>query len=119
MKEEERRALFWNACIPVRLIIFSVYILMGRLVPQWLPTMALCSGAVSLGFLCMTLLEITGFRRHGAFGGRMWWSQVRWIHIVLWAATALLSFHHVPHAGILLLCDTVIGATAGLLHYGA
>ena len=119
MKEEDRRALFWTVCIPVRFVISLVYILMGRLVPQWLPTMALCSGAVALGFLCMAFLEIAGLKGHGAFGGRMWWSQVRWIHIILWAATALCSSRHIPHAGILLLCDTLIGATAGLLHYGA
>lgn len=105
--------LFWTVCLPVRLTIAALVL---TLLPPTLVT--LYTGLTAAGFLYNALLTLAGRKTRGGLGGVVWWNEVRWVHIALWAATSVLSSQRVPWAGWLLVADVVVGAVARLVTAG-
>ncbi len=51
------------------------------------------------------------------FGGKIWWQNLRPIHMLLWGLFAYLAIHGNPKSWIVLLVDTLFGASAFLIKH--
>jgi hypothetical protein len=115
--DAQRRFLFWSVCIPVRVAIAVATLVVGYLVPRWLPLVAVYATATAHGFAYNAALTLAGRKTHGGLGGLVWWADVRWVHIATWSATAALAFARVPWAGGVLVADALVGVGAGAWHF--
>lgn len=70
--------------------------------------------SISLGFLYQ---HIKGDRKKGAFGQIVWWSNLRIVHSVLYAISAILFFVKNKHAYVPLLLDVIIGILSFINHH--
>jgi hypothetical protein len=50
-------------------------------------------------------------------GDKIWWNNLRPIHLLLWFYFAWLALHQQPYAWIVLLVDTLFGLTAFLIYH--
>ena len=51
------------------------------------------------------------------FGGKIWWKNLRPVHLILWAFFAYLAITGNRKAWIVLLVDTLFGLSAFLIHH--
>lgn len=117
--ETTRHALFWDVCIPVRLGVAAVALVIGYLVPRWLSFVAIYATITALGFAYNAALTLAGRKRYGGLGGLVWWSEVRWLHLILWSTTAVFASYRVSWAGGVLVADAFVGVLAGVIHFCA
>jgi hypothetical protein len=96
LTQQQRTALFWGVCIPVRVSLVKL-----ARTPQ--PLLQLLAAAASVRWLSGTQTNTTG-----AFGGPVWWADGRKVHGLLWASYAATG-----QWGFLAL-DTVLGCLAWL-----
>ena len=118
LSPKHRRLLFWTVCIPIRLGLAVIAILIGVYAPRLLPLVAVYATITAAGFLWNALLTLAGRKRFGGFGGRVWWSRSRWVHIVLWASAAVAAAFRAPWAGAFLAADALVGILTRLAHFG-
>lgn len=118
LSDEQRRRLFWSACIPLRLIL-GVLALFATL-PASRRAASLVVGTASLVGAAGFLIFATALRHRerGVLGGPVWWTRSRLVHLVLWLACGALCVADVRGAGLLLVVDALVGAVAGLWHFG-
>ena len=107
-----RKLLFWSCCVPVRCAVAAAALVVGYLFPEWLRLLSIYTAATALGFLYNAFLTLAGAKRFGGFGGRVWWAEMRWLHVALWTGTSALALAGVRWAGALLCADVVAGAMA-------
>ena len=139
--DAKRRALFWNTCIPVRLIFASVAVIADAYDVRVLEyIMAAYLGGWALGMLRLYVVTLRsdkyrdrlstarGAERtalksrlyeidHGNFGGRVWWQPHRLVHGSLLMCYAILTFASVPYASTLAVADVAYAVLAGIVHY--
>ena len=100
--------LFLLACVPLRLLLAYV----AKVMPlKWLPFLGgvfLVFG-LSAWYLYLSQSRMTGT---GAFGGVIWWTDMRPIHGTLYITFAILAFLQVPKAYVVLLLDVLVGLVA-------
>ena len=78
---------------------------------QYLPYLGICALGPVIGW---TWIIFIGSRDTGAeiFGEKIWWKDLRWVHLVLYASFSILAFMKNPRAWILLLTDVLFGLSA-------
>lgn len=118
MNEIERFYYFWWYCIPIRVFIGIVAIIMSflenTLVFVLLGMYSLITG-IWLGVnIVRTHLDM---KNKGGLGGRVWWKNARYIHCFNWLTTAVLCFGQFQGAGTPLLFDALCGVMFGVIHF--
>lgn len=108
-----RRSLFWNYCIPLRLGIVVLLLVVNTTVPVTLYFTFLYTAITAITMLVFAIRRYP----YGGFKGVVWWSRIRYFHILTYVATSALAFKQQKWAGLILLLDVAVGATAGYLHY--
>eukprot|EP00808_Paulinella_micropora_P001823 g62522.t1 len=124
-----RQILFWLVCLPVRSVIAIIGYLIVEQPSQWqaydqgilvktqrLAFTAYCA-ATAASFLLNALLSCVGWKKEGGFGGPIFWTYSRWLHILLFAAEAVLVYLELPYAYAPLFVDVGIGAFISLQYY--
>ena len=105
--------LFLLVCIPLRVLI--VYI--AKITPnKYLPIIGVPFLIFGLGALYLYLSE-TRTTGGGAFGGVLWWKDVRPIHALLYLSFAILAFLRYTNAWILLAVDVLVGLVGFLTYH--
>lgn len=105
--------LFLFGCIGSRLAFTAVSAYAWGM---WLQILGIIALIPVLGWLYIIFI---GKRDTGAevFGGKIWWNNLRPIHMTLWGLFAYQAINRNPKAWIILLIDTLFGLTAFLHHH--
>lgn len=106
--------LFIFGCIGSRLL----FTLVSYYSPTWILQI--------LGFIALIpvigwfYIIFIGSRDTGleVFGEKIWWKNLRPIHMILWGFFSFLAINGNRNAWIVLLIDTVIGMTSFLCYHG-
>jgi len=64
---------------------------------------------VAIGFAVQIYRTAVGTVTTGYFGGEIWWKWARYIHVILFATTAVLILTKFRFAALLLFADVIIG----------
>lgn len=108
-----RILLFLFACIPIRLLLTYAI--------KHMPSESLVSiGYISViiaGLFILSYMMYIPNKRKGAFGGKIWWNDMRAVHGCIYLLFSLLAIKQNANAWIVLLFDVIIGLTAFLFHY--
>lgn len=107
---DKRIALFVFGCIGSR----SLLVLAARN-QTILPYLGYFAIIVSIGFMYQYLQYKPA--NTGAFGGRVWWNDLRPVHSVLYGLFAYGAVTHHRNAWTILLADLLIGIIGFLVHY--
>lgn len=96
---------FWFVCVPVRFLL--VWLVLHHASRIW----SLLALLVSIGFL----LKVFQDPKFGFFGGRVWWAELRKVHVVLWFLAAACIFEGFnSNASLILFLDVLMGTTCCL-----
>ena len=110
--------LFWCVCIPVRFAIAGAALAVTVTPNRWVFLLVGTYTLVTaLGFAWNAWLTVTGEKTLGGFGGKVWWSAWRIVHMLLWGVCATLCFLDCKGAGAILVVDACVGVLAGLTHF--
>lgn len=110
---QKRFLLFLFGCIFTRLI----FVWIAKSIPlQYLPYLGIMALGPVIGWIWILFI---GSRDTGAevFGEKIWWKDVRWVHLVLYASFAGLAFMKNSRAWTILLADVLFGLGAWLIHH--
>jgi hypothetical protein len=110
---QKRAFLFIFGCIGSRLLITYI-----SSIPAYTKIIGLLALIPAIGFI---IIYIFGLRKTGAetLGAPIWWNNLRPIHalsLIIFSIMALQDYTS-PNAWIVLLIDTLFGATAWGLHH--
>jgi hypothetical protein len=108
-----RFILFLFGCIGSRLL----FTLVSSIVSGWmLKIMGLIALIPVIGWFYIIFI---GKRDTGleVFGDKIWWKNLRPIHMILWALFSYLALNENNKAWIILLFDTLFGLSAFLIHH--
>ena len=110
---QKRMLMFLIGCIGVRslLVVLAKYINIKYL--KYLGYLALLP---AIGFM---YLHVTGIRNSGlgAFGEKIWWTNLRPIHSILYFLFAYNAIMGNRYAWIFLLVDVLFGLTSFLIYH--
>ena len=104
---------FWAFCITTRLSIGIFLLWLGYNYNYISRFFAIYTGITTLGHIERVVAD----PKFGVSGGPMWWSRVRYIHVLLWFSTTVLLAFGFEWAGSLLIGDAILGIISGILHY--
>jgi hypothetical protein len=114
MKQIQKRILlFLFGCILTRLI----FVWIAKTVPMtYLPYLGILSLGPVIGWIWIIFI---GGRETGAevFGEKIWWKDIRWVHLLLYATFATLALMKKSYAWVLLLVDVIFGFAAWFFHH--
>lgn len=105
--------LFIFGCIGTRLLVT----LASAMSPKWLLRIF---GVIALfPVIGWFYLIFIGVRDTGleVFGDIIWWKKLRPVHMLLWALFAYLAIIGNPYAWVVLLVDTLFGASAFFINH--
>jgi len=105
--------LFIFGCIGSRLLLT----LASAMSPKWLLRIF---GVIALfPVIGWFYLIFIGVRDTGleVFGDIIWWKKLRPVHMLLWALFAYLAIIGNPYAWVVLLVDTLFGASAFFINH--
>ena len=118
MNEVERFYYFWWYCIPIRVFLGIVAIILSFTentpVFYLLGTYSLITG---IWFGVNIVRTHLGIKKRGGLGGRVWWKNARYIHCFNWLTTSVLCFIQLQGAGTPLLFDALFGIMFGAIHF--
>ena len=105
--------IFLFGCIGVRLLFVIIAKYINNKYLKYLGYIALLP---AIGFM---YLYITGIRNSGlgGFGQKIWWSNLRPIHSILYFLFAYNAIVGNKNAWIYLLADVLLGLTSFLIHH--
>lgn len=109
-----RLFLFMFGCIGSRLL----FTLASYYSPVWiLQILGIVALIPVIGWFYIIFIgsRDTGFE---IFGDKVWWKNLRPIHMILWGFFSFLAINGNRSAWIVLLVDTVIGLTSFLCYHG-
>lgn len=109
--------LFWLVCIPVRLGLSALVLWAGIVKPQLLVFIGVYAAITAVGFGVNAIRAVFGRKSRGGLGGKIWWTNVRYVHFVVWTCASVLAFLHWKYVGVVFACDAFIGALAGAIHH--
>lgn len=112
-----RLRLFWTVCVPVRVGVATAALVVGAYAPHLLRYVGVYAALTAAGFAWNAARACAGGKRTGGFGGVVWWTRLRYVHVALWATCAALALQRVRWAGAFLAADALLGALAGALHF--
>ena len=107
----ERIVLFLVGCMSVRLLLVYVAKTLPLTLLRYMGYVLLLP---AFGLFYSYAMKSPGV---GAFGGNIWWNQLRPLHGILYL---LFSYHAIqghPHAWMYLAVDVFIGFTSVVIHY--
>jgi hypothetical protein len=114
MKQIQKRILlFLFGCILTRLI----FVWIAKTVPlTYLPYLGILALGPVIGWIWIIFI---GSRDTGAevFGEKIWWKDIRWVHLLLYATFATLAIMKKSYAWVLLLVDVTFGFMAWFFHH--
>ena len=119
MNTSKRFYIFWTVCIPVRLIVGALVLILtlGNMNRVAFNLLGAMTSIVATGFAMNVALTNAGWKSRGALGGRVWWARVRILHCILWGICATMCFLRIKGGGAVLLVDACIGIIFGILHF--
>ena len=109
---QKRFLLFLFGCIGSRLAITA----MSAVLPRFLTVFGYLALIPAIGWFYLIFI---GKRDTGleVMGDKIWWQNLRPIHMLLWFTFAWLAIHGNSNAWIVLLIDTLFGLGAFLVHH--
>ena len=107
--ELKKLTLLFALCILVRLGL--VYFI-SRLSGEWLKYSSAIGFAIAIGFTVMIIID----RKMGAFGQKVWWSNYRYIHVILYLTFAIMAFNKNKLSYVPILVDTILGLLFFIKH---
>ena len=113
MDVKQRFLLFLFGCIGVRFL----FVLIAKYInPKYLKYLGYLALLPAIGFMYMFL---TGSRKtgNGAFGGKIWWYNLRPIHSILYFIFAYNAILGNKQSWVYLLADVLLGLISFLIHY--
>ena len=105
--------IFFFACFPVRLLLAYI---VKHLSNKALIYSGYLAIVISLLFI-KSYLEYKPNLSIGAFGGKVWWENMRALHASIYLLYGLLSIKKYNKSWIVLLIDAFLGAIAFSYHY--
>ena len=105
--------MFWTICIPLRLGIGTSTFIFGYIIPNFVLYLSIYTGITTLGFIS----SIFGKRTHGGFGGKIWWSNYRYVHVLWWCLATVFGGLNYKWSGVFLLVDALFATVVGISHY--
>lgn len=108
----DRIVLFLVGCMGIRLLLVYIANTINLTLLRYMGYLLLLP-AIGL-FYSYAKMQSPGV---GAFGGNIWWNQLRPLHGVFYL---LFSYHAIrgnPHAWVYLLADVLFGFTMFVIHY--
>lgn len=109
--------LFWLGCIPLRLLLSSLVLWIGIVKPQLLMLFGVYAAVTATGFGINVIRAAKGNKQVGGLGGTIWWTHMRYVHIILWTCASILAFYEWKYVGLVFACDAFIGSLAGGFHH--
>lgn len=102
---QKRFLLFLFGCIGTRLTLTFIAKNISIL---YLPYISIVTLFITIG---ITYYYMSGTRKTGpeVFGDKIWWAELRPIHILFYALFTYNAFNKVPESWYYLLADTIIG----------
>jgi hypothetical protein len=102
---QKRILLFLFGCMTVR-ILFVV--IAKKVDPEFLPILGFLSLLPAIGFayLFITHKRLTGPE---VFGGKIWWTDLRPVHSLLYLAFAVCAIHKKSYSWVFLAADVLLG----------
>ena len=111
--------------LKIRFLLFLVFCIGSRLL--FTAVSAVSSGWILKVLGLIALIPVVGWfyiifigkRDTGieVFGDKIWWKNLRPIHMLLWGTFAYLAISGNPQAWIILLVDTLFGLTSFLVYH--
>lgn len=111
--------------LKIRFFLFLVFCIGSRLL--FTAVSAVSSGWILKMLGLIALIPVVGWfyiifigkRDTGieVFGDKIWWKNLRPIHMLLWGTFAYLAISGNPRAWIILLVDTLFGLTSFLVYH--
>ena len=98
--------LFFGVCIPVRL--FLVFLTAFIIHLDNMKYMAIPLFIMSGGFILAQLFRTAAIESSGT-GGKVWWHNIRPVHIILYLTAAFLAIYEPKDTWIPLLVDVIFG----------
>lgn len=111
-----RMKLFLVGCISARIMIAVVAKYIGEKANWALPLLGGIAMLPAIGFIGQFIFGLRETGR-GATGGKIWWSNMRPIHGVMFLLFAMFAFRRKPFAWRVLFIDALIGLVAWVRHY--
>lgn len=110
---QKRFLMFLLGCIPTRLLLVW---LTKRLPKDKLPILGAFLLIITIGF---TYIQFVSPRKTGleTQGGKIWWHNIRPVHIILYAVSVYLAFNKHPMTYIVLLIDVCFGLVSFLIYH--
>lgn len=100
--KNNRIFLFLFGCITVRILfVIGAY----KASSDILPYLGLVGLLISMGFLYSYIKN----KKVGAFGGNVWWHQLRIVHSLIYLLFAIYAFQKKDFAYLVLLFDVLLG----------
>ena len=110
---QKRFLLFLGGCIPVRITIAVIAMVVPLFLLRYLGFIALLP---AFGFI---YLFLTGGRKTGieTQGAPIWWGELRFIHGLFYLAFSVYAINKNRHAYLFLIADVVFGLLMFLWHH--
>ena len=111
MNDIQKRMLLFCICVVLR---SCMAYLAKTLNPIYLPVMGSILLIPAIGFLYLFLF---GKSKTGAFGGKIWWNDMRLVHSIIYFAFAISAIMRKSWSWMFLAVDVLIGVSAFSIHY--
>ena len=112
MNQTNRILLYLLVCLPVRTIPIIILFLTQKLNTP----IAILYLFMGLSFLYRTTTYTE--KQLGAFGGKVWWQNLRLIHGIIYLFAAwLINKNYLKQVKCLLIADLLVGLVGFLIHY--
>jgi hypothetical protein len=111
MNDKDRILLFLFGCMTARILLA---LLAKYLTPTYLQIMGVLTLIPAFG---MMYLFFFGKKKAGAFGGKLWWNNMRMVHGLIYLIFSICAIMKKSWSWMILMFDVVIGLTAFLVHY--
>ena len=111
---QKRFLLFLCGCIVIR----SIFVYIAKTInPDYLPYLAALALIPVIGWINIMFWHP---RERGIETGHdiIWWSNLRWIHCLLYLMFAISAFYKKSYAWIFLLIDVIFGLSSFLIYHG-
>lgn len=108
-EDGHRARLFWTVCIPLRLALATVSIVLGAMNEwTWLQVQAWIALAQLLGFAEAALRDPAV----GLLGGTVWWKMPRLVHVAMYGVFVASALQRQWWAGLFLVLDVAVAIVA-------
>lgn len=110
----KRVCLFFLICIPIRLLLaYIIY----RVNPEHLKYVGYITTIIA-GLFIISYINFNPVKKNkGAFGGKIWWNDMRAVHGCIYLLFSLFAIKKNINAWKILIADVIVGIIAFLFQY--